>query len=53
VIFGTQVSSWVHYYKRDEVYFTTLLRQYNGWQMSLYRECCFLNYTKSCWIKLL
>jgi len=25
VIFGSHVSLWVHYCKRDEVYFTTLM----------------------------
>jgi len=32
VIFGSSVSSRVHYCKRDGVYFTTLLRQGNGQQ---------------------
>ena len=35
VIFGGQVSSCVHYCKRDEVYFTTLLWQNSGRQNGL------------------
>jgi len=34
-IFGSQASSFVHYCKRDEVYFTTVLSQNNGWQNGL------------------
>ena len=33
VIFGSQVSLWwVHYCKRDEIYFTALVWQNDGWQ---------------------
>jgi len=35
VIFGIQVSLRVYYFKTDEVYFTTLLWQKNGWPNSL------------------
>ena len=42
---GSQVR--VHYCKRDEVYFTTLLWQKIDGKMALYREYCFLNCAKS------
>jgi len=32
VIFGSQASLWVHYCKRDGIYFTTMLSQNNGRQ---------------------
>ena len=54
VILSSQVSLRVHYCKRDEVYFTTLLWQNNGHQNSvIYCECYFPNCTKSWWIQLL
>ena len=39
--FGRQVSLRVHYCKRDEVYFTTLLRQNNGRQNGLISRMLF------------
>jgi len=44
VLCGSQISLRVHYCKRDEV---------SDGKMSLYRECCFPNYTKSWWTNLL
>ena len=41
VIFGTQVSLWVHYCKRDKVNFTTLLWQNNGRQNGLIPRMIF------------
>ena len=41
IIFGSQVSLRVHYYKRDEVYFTTLLWQNNGRQNGLISRMLF------------
>jgi len=41
VIFGSQVSLRVHYCKRDEVYFTTLLWQHNGRQNGLISRMLF------------
>ena len=41
VIFGNQVFLRVHYCKRDEVRFTTLLCKPIDRKMALYRECCF------------
>jgi len=41
VIFGIQVSLRVHYCKRDEVYFTTLLWQNNGRQNGLISRTLF------------
>jgi len=53
VIFGSQVLWRVHYRKREEVYFKKYCcdKAMDG-KMSWYRECCFLNCTKSWWIKL-
>jgi len=54
VIFGSQVSLRVHYCRKAEIYFTTLLWQNNGRQNSfICRECYFPNCTKSWWIKVL
>jgi len=41
VIFVSHVSLPVHYSKRDEVYFTTLLWQNNGWQNGLVLQMLF------------
>jgi len=41
VIFGSYVSLRVHYCKRDEAYFTTLLRQINGRQNGLASRMLF------------
>jgi len=40
-IFASQVSLWVHYCKRDEVHFTTLLWQNNGRQNDLISQMLF------------
>ena len=53
VMFGSQVSLRVQYWKRSEVCLTTLLRQNNEGKMALYREWCFLNCTRPWWIKFL
>ena len=52
MIFGSQVSLQVHYCKRDEAYFITLLWQKMDDKVALYRECCFPNCSKS-WQKKL
>jgi len=41
IIFGSHVSLRVHYCKRDEVYFTTLLWKNNGRQNSLISRMLF------------
>ena len=46
VIFGNQVSLRVHYCKRDEVHFTTLLWQNNGWQNCLKPRTLFSEFYK-------
>jgi len=53
VTFGSQVSLLVHYCKRDEVYFTTLLWQNNGRQNGLISRMLLSECSKSWWIKLL
>ena len=53
MIFGSQVSLQVHYCKRDEAYFITLLWQKMDGKVALYRECCFPNCSKSWQKKLL
>ena len=53
VIFGSQVLLQVHYCKRDEVYFTTLLWQNSGRQNGLISRMLFPNCSKSWWTKLL
>ena len=50
IMFGSQVSWWLRYCKRDQVYLTALLWQNNGQRNS---ECCFPNCKKSWWIKLI
>jgi len=54
-IFGSRVSLRVHYWKRDEVAYTSQHcydKTLDG-KTALYRECCFPNCTKSWWNKFL
>jgi len=45
IIFGSQFSLQVHYCKRGEIYFTTLLWLSNGRKIALYHKCCLLTCT--------